>query len=105
MLTKKILVVLASALVGLTLGVGCAGPEGEEPTGQTEDPLAYGTLGDLGDIQQSGDLSEAPKPSPVECEGHQDEGGRICCDATHCCINIKGVINCRLPPKGKGKKQ
>lgn len=37
--------------------------------------------------------------SAVECTGHQDTGGRICCDETHCCINIKGTINCDLPPR------
>lgn len=102
MLTKKIFVVVATAFLGLSMAVGCAAPEAEEPNARSEDPLAYGNPGDLGDFQPAGELSQqAPKPSPVECEGHQDEDGRICCDATHCCINIKGVINCKLPPKEK----
>ncbi len=41
--------------------------------------------------------------SPVTCSGDQNNGGRICCDATHCCININGTINCNLgPPKNAG---
>ncbi len=99
MFEKKILSVVAVALVGLSTSVGCAAPDEEETTGESEDALL------LGGLKQSAPLPELAadqkKPSPVECSGHQDEGGRICCDATHCCINIGGVINCKLPPPKK----
>lgn len=99
MFTKKLLVVVATALVGLTMGVGCGSADDAEATGQSEDALRR--PGDVvaAEPQQAAPPAEAAqaKPSPVTCSGDQNHGGRICCDATHCCINILGVINCHLP--------
>jgi hypothetical protein len=73
-------VLVATFVAGAAMVVGCG--SAEEP----EESAA-----------QSEELSIVP--SPVTCEGDQDKGGRICCDATHCCINIGGTINCKLPPR------
>jgi hypothetical protein len=96
MFTKKILIVVATALVGLTMGVGCVDADGGGSTGQTPEALVVSN-----DPMLLGELKRPTRPSAVTCSGHQDQGGRICCDAKHCCINIKGVINCSLPPRTK----
>jgi hypothetical protein len=105
MFAKKTLVLVTTALFGLALGVGCKGVENLEsdPAAQAlSQPEAMRV-----DLNQSGSTSTnttqaspvRPKPSQVSCEGDQNHGGRICCDSTHCCINILGVINCKLPPR------
>jgi hypothetical protein len=104
MFAKKIVVLVATALVGLAMAVGCGNAEADgELTGQSEDALGRRTLGDVEPSEpatlETAPVAERQQPSPVTCEGHQDHGGRICCDATHCCINILGVINCNLPPR------
>ena len=82
-MTKMLSKALFTAFVTCAaMVVGCASAEEREP----EESAAV-----------SEELSIAP--SPVTCEGDQDKGGRICCDATHCCINIGGTINCKLPPR------
>lgn len=103
MFTKKNLVVVASSLVALTFGAGCADVDADE-SGQSEEAAAEPEGAMLAEVQQSGVAPatiNSPKPSPVTCTGDQNNGGRICCDATHCCINILGVINCSLPPPKK----
>jgi len=95
---KKVLVlgVLATTLVGLTMVVGCGSADGgDTSTGESEEALAQSAGGMLGGPQQA--APSRAQPSQVTCSGDQNNGGRICCDATHCCININGVINCNLP--------
>lgn len=101
MLTKNILAVVATAFVGLTTGVGCGNADQSE-LDESNETNAQPVDAMIPEVQESGlapSQISLPKPSPVTCTGDQNNGGRICCDATHCCINILGVINCSLPPR------
>lgn len=103
MSVKKIVVVVVTALAALTMSVGCRNVD-DSKAGQSDtavdpsDPVV---------LELQSGTAPAPanamrlKPSPVTCSGDQNHGGRLCCDATHCCINILGVINCKLPPPVK----
>lgn len=105
---SKTFVLVTTALVGLVMSAGCSRVEdlSLDPAAQAlSQPEAM-----RGDLQQSAPAPAntttlasqvKPKPSAVTCEGDQNHGGRICCDSTHCCINILGVINCKLPPRDR----
>ena len=106
MFAKKTVVLVATAVVGLVMGVGCSASD------LANDPAARALSEPSVDSMRVDSKETAPAPAPVNvtspvrpkpstvtCEGDQNHGGRICCDATHCCINILGVINCKLPPR------
>ncbi|HEY8076064.1 MAG TPA: hypothetical protein VIF62_18180 [Labilithrix sp.] len=103
MFTKKIVV---TALIGLTMVVGCSKTGGDAPNGeQLGDSLGQSADGLVGALQQSAPAKPAAAPrGPVTCSGDQNGDGRICCDDTHCCINIGGKINCKLGPMPKTMK-
>ena len=75
----------AAILAGSAMAVGCGSADGESE--QAPAPSA---------VEDTGRSTSALQTSlsAVTCSGDQNNGGRICCDATHCCINIGGVINC-----------
>jgi hypothetical protein len=100
MFAKKILVlgIVATALVTAT---GCSRANGVLSVEDTPEAQVQVVEGPLGNLQQSAPSRMQAQPSKVTCSGDQDNGGRICCDETHCCINIKGTINCKLPAPPK----
>ncbi len=84
---------LLAAMAGAAMLVACA--RGEDPVEKAaaqpdaeQVPAARAFANEM-----------SSRPSAVTCSGDQNQDGRICCDATHCCINIRGVINCKLPPR------
>ncbi len=100
MLTKKILGVLVTTLVGLTVVVGCKGSKSDPSPGESAVGEALGESAVDGLLTKHLAQSAPTKTQArgtVTCSGDQNNGGRICCDDTHCCININGTINCNLP--------
>jgi hypothetical protein len=56
-------------------------------------PMTFATTnGTLEDALQS--IEPQPPALRVICGGDQDAGFRICCNSSHCCINIAGSISC-----------
>jgi hypothetical protein len=111
-LTKAL---FATVVAGSAVAVGCDNrdaADGAPSVGESTQALMRatpdrGALGEARKAPRKGALDEArlaaaspnARLSAVSCTGHQDQGGRICCDETHCCINIGGTINCDLPPR------
>jgi hypothetical protein len=91
----------ATILAGAATVVGCKSGDAADGAVGNSTQAMVGSAPSKGavDMARQAAASPAARLSAVTCTGDQNNGGRICCDETHCCINIGGTINCELPPR------